>query len=49
MDAGADFIITQLFYDVDTFVEWREECRKIGWYHNRNFKALNYFDLFMFT
>ena len=30
VDAGADFIITQIFYDADTFVEWREECRKIG-------------------
>ncbi|RIB18051.1 methylenetetrahydrofolate reductase-domain-containing protein [Gigaspora rosea] len=30
VDAGADFIITQLFYDVDSFVEWEKECRKIG-------------------
>ncbi|PKY39789.1 methylenetetrahydrofolate reduct [Rhizophagus irregularis] len=30
VDAGADFIITQLFYDVNTFVEWRDECRKNG-------------------
>ncbi len=30
MDAGAEFIITQLFYDIDTFVEWEKECRKIG-------------------
>ncbi|CAG8563965.1 24393_t:CDS:2, partial [Racocetra persica] len=30
VDAGADFIITQLFYDVDLFIEWEKECRKIG-------------------
>ncbi|CAG8521997.1 6505_t:CDS:10 [Funneliformis caledonium] len=30
VDAGAEFVITQLFYNVDTFVEWEKECRKIG-------------------
>jgi methylenetetrahydrofolate reductase len=30
MDAGADFIITQLFYDVDLFNQWVEKCHAIG-------------------
>ncbi|KAF4319806.1 hypothetical protein G195_004769 [Phytophthora kernoviae 00238/432] len=30
VDAGADFIITQLFYDVKVFVEFVKECRAVG-------------------
>ncbi|KAI8097425.1 methylenetetrahydrofolate reductase-domain-containing protein [Halteromyces radiatus] len=30
VDAGADFILTQLFYNVDTFVHWYKSCRDIG-------------------
>ncbi|KAI8059531.1 methylenetetrahydrofolate reductase-domain-containing protein [Gongronella butleri] len=30
VDAGADFILTQLFYDVDVFVDWIHECRAKG-------------------
>jgi len=30
VDAGADFIITQLFYDNDLFYEWVKDCRKEG-------------------
>lgn len=30
VDAGADLIITQLFYDVDMFFAYEEKCRKIG-------------------
>ncbi|SGZ56811.1 CIC11C00000002649 [Sungouiella intermedia] len=29
-DAGADFIITQMFYDVDNFIRWCEQVRKAG-------------------
>lgn len=29
-DAGADFIITQLFYDVDSFAQWAKKCREYG-------------------
>lgn len=29
-DAGADFIITQLFYDVDVFLAWYKQCRQAG-------------------
>lgn len=29
-DAGADFIITQMFYDVDNFISWCEQVRKAG-------------------
>ena len=29
-DAGADFIITQMFYDVDNFISWCSKLRKIG-------------------
>ncbi|CAI5758537.1 unnamed protein product [Candida verbasci] len=29
-DSGADFIITQMFYDVDNFISWCEKLRKIG-------------------
>lgn len=30
IDAGADFIITQFFYDVDIFLDYVKRCRKIG-------------------
>ena len=30
VDAGADFIITQLFYDNSIFYEWVDDCRKAG-------------------
>ncbi|KAG1219178.1 hypothetical protein G6F35_007703 [Rhizopus arrhizus] len=30
VDAGADFIVTQFFYDVDTFKNWIKRCREIG-------------------
>jgi len=30
VDAGADFIITQLFYDVDIYLEFINSCRAIG-------------------
>lgn len=30
VDAGADFIITQLFYDREIFFEWVKDCRKAG-------------------
>ena len=30
VDAGADFIITQLFFDPQTFLDFLNDCRKIG-------------------
>jgi len=30
VDAGADAIITQLFYDVDIYLQWVKDCREIG-------------------
>jgi len=30
VDAGANFIVTQLFYDVDAFLEWVKEIRARG-------------------
>ncbi|KAF9792741.1 methylenetetrahydrofolate reductase-domain-containing protein [Thelephora terrestris] len=30
VDAGADFIVTQLFYDTDAFLEWVKEIRARG-------------------
>jgi methylenetetrahydrofolate reductase (NADPH) len=30
IDAGANFIVTQLFYDVDAFLEWVKEMRARG-------------------
>lgn len=29
-DAGGDFIITQMFYDADLFIEWCGKCREAG-------------------
>ncbi|KAI8322115.1 methylenetetrahydrofolate reduct [Martensiomyces pterosporus] len=29
-DAGADIVITQLFYDVDNFLAWVDKCRQAG-------------------
>lgn len=29
-DAGADFIITQMFYDAENFIKWCSQVRKIG-------------------
>jgi methylenetetrahydrofolate reductase (NADPH) len=28
--AGADFIVTQIFYDVDSFLRWVRKCRDKG-------------------
>ncbi|KAJ1993583.1 methylenetetrahydrofolate reductase (NAD(P)H) met13 [Dimargaris cristalligena] len=30
VDAGADYIVTQLFYDVDLFLGWTKKCRAAG-------------------
>lgn len=30
IDAGADYIITQLFYDVDGFLRWEKKVRAAG-------------------
>jgi len=30
VDAGADFIITQMFYDVDNFIKFMKDCKDIG-------------------
>ncbi|KAG0000719.1 hypothetical protein BGZ80_008236 [Entomortierella chlamydospora] len=30
VDQGADFIVTQLFYDTDIFIKWVKECRERG-------------------
>lgn len=30
VDAGADFIITQLFFRADTFLKFLDDCRTIG-------------------
>lgn len=29
-EAGADFVVTQLFYDVDAFIVWYRACRARG-------------------
>ncbi|VEU22219.1 DEKNAAC103265 [Brettanomyces naardenensis] len=29
-DAGGDFIVTQMFYDVDLFISWCKKCRAAG-------------------
>lgn len=30
VDCGADFILSQLFYDVDVFKNWVNKCRDLG-------------------
>ena len=30
LDAGADIVITQLFYDCDLFIDWVKQCRAAG-------------------
>ncbi|KAI1314350.1 hypothetical protein EDD11_002251 [Mortierella claussenii] len=30
VEAGADFVLTQLFYDVEGFVVWEQQCRSLG-------------------
>lgn len=30
IDAGADFVITQLFYDADQYLKYVKDCRSIG-------------------
>ncbi|KAJ1973124.1 methylenetetrahydrofolate reductase (NAD(P)H) met13 [Dimargaris xerosporica] len=30
VDAGADYIVTQLFYDTELFLRWVDQCRAIG-------------------
>lgn len=30
VDAGADFVITQLFFRADTFLKFLDDCREIG-------------------
>ena len=30
MDAGGDFVVTQLFYDVDIYLKFVEDCRSVG-------------------
>ncbi|VVT56594.1 uncharacterized protein SAPINGB_P005168 [Magnusiomyces paraingens] len=30
VDAGANFVITQMFYNVDTFLSWVQQCREAG-------------------
>jgi len=29
-EAGADFVVTQLFYDTDVFMKWYKACRERG-------------------
>ena len=36
VDAGAEFIITQLFYDVDGFLQWIKKVRAKGGYYTRH-------------
>jgi methylenetetrahydrofolate reductase (NADPH) len=30
VDAGADYIVTQLFYDVPLYIDWVNKCRSVG-------------------
>ena len=33
MDAGAEVVITQLFYDVERFFKFVKDCRSVGITH----------------
>ena len=48
VDAGADFIITQLFYDVDVFLKWQARCRDAGESRFRTSTSLCVADSFLF-
>ncbi|KAK3838170.1 MAG: methylenetetrahydrofolate reductase-domain-containing protein [Linnemannia gamsii] len=30
IEAGADFVLTQLFYDIEGFLAWEKQCRTLG-------------------
>jgi len=30
VDAGADFVVSQMFYDASDFLRWEQECREFG-------------------
>ena len=30
IDAGADLVVTQLFYDVELFIKFEKDCRSVG-------------------
>ena len=30
VDAGAELVITQLFYDVEKFIQYEKDCRAVG-------------------
>ncbi len=30
VDAGADFIVTQMFYDAENFIDWCKKCQNVG-------------------
>jgi methylenetetrahydrofolate reductase (NADPH) len=44
VDAGADFIVTQLFYDVDGFLQWQRSVRDAGERDTGDLRLVNYDD-----
>lgn len=41
VDAGAEFIVTQLFYDSARFIEWTQRVRSRGWWSFQTIEAIS--------
>jgi methylenetetrahydrofolate reductase (NADPH) len=47
VDAGADYIVTQFFYDTDLFIDWVKACRDYGKNHIGSLKVMGIFRYYL--